>query len=183
MAVEHFKDREFCRFAELAVLKRNVRHQYRIKACLEARAVSLRRKDEAPLNQMFPGTKHLEVRFGNSDPVNTPDHFHSLDLRHLQGYPTLRITTIAAGLPFVKKTLRISVPGLSSEGAGPARPLRHENFPSAGRTYQTAIYHSHHNELRGSVREESDTNFTMISLTKVHEFGYFGEPGVPKFAS
>ena len=57
LAVEHFKDREFCQFAELAVLKRNVRHQYRIGAYLEARAVSLRRKDEAPLHQMFPSTR------------------------------------------------------------------------------------------------------------------------------
>ncbi|MED6310198.1 MAG: hypothetical protein VX624_09895, partial [Pseudomonadota bacterium] len=61
-----------------------------------------------------------EVRFGNFEPVNTPDHFHSLDLRHLQGDPTLRITTIAAVLPVVTKTLRISVPGSSSEGARPA---------------------------------------------------------------
>ena len=57
LAVEHFKDREFGQFAELAVLKRNFRHQYRIGAYLEARAVSLRRKDEAPLHQMFPSTR------------------------------------------------------------------------------------------------------------------------------
>ena len=57
LAVALFKDRKFGQFAELAVLKRNVRHQYRIGACLEARAVSFRRKDEAPLHQMFPGTR------------------------------------------------------------------------------------------------------------------------------
>ena len=53
-----------------------------------------------PLHQMFDGifrapAKHVEVRFGNFDPVNTPDHFHSLDLRHLKvtrryGWPQSR---------------------------------------------------------------------------------------------